>query len=184
MAGLFYFGPMIPREQFEFSKKSNMISIISSIVLGGGAFYYLFEVTKKRNIADYGGLEILALVVSGFAVFAFILSVFRMMDPRPALEINDEGLEIRTNGMRKIFVPWSNIKSSEIGRNVGVKMVSINLHDNDEFIRSSSKIAQYAIKENLKNGLAPVMIPSNQVAATADELVEKINQAIIKKNEA
>ena len=102
------------------------------------------------------------------------LAIFRLLDARPKLVINDSGISDRR--VWSGTIPWGDIESvfrQEIGR---MAYLCLRLKNEDHYVNGLSSMQKKIAEMNRRFGLPPFCVLLSQLGLNADQIEDLVNK--------
>ena len=100
------------------------------------------------------------------------LFVWQIIDRRPRLLMDDEGVLDRTLGLGKI--PWKDIDGAFLKSIRGNDFVCLELKDADKYLNQLSSVKRLAAGANEKLGFTPISLNLSGVSASSEQVLELV----------
>jgi hypothetical protein len=158
----------------ELSKTKVVLMIVGSFAfVAAGAFFLLNaeSIAKELPIDDpwfARGVGIASIVFFGLTG---IMGAKKLSDKRPGLVLNSSGIIDNSSGVAAGFIPWSEIKDTEIYEMYRQKMLIIKVRNPETYIARGSALRRATIRINAKMSGSPIAITSNSLKINFDELL-------------
>jgi hypothetical protein len=118
--------------------------------------------------------KMLVLVYVGIPVFALcaIAALLRLVDPRPALIIDAQGITHRASILSPGAIRWADISRLEKVVSNNQELIAVHLKDVDAFTRNLALPKRLFMRMNAKTGHAPITIPKTILPIGLDPIYE------------
>lgn len=159
------------------SKSKVVLHLVVSIAFVGVA---LFLLAQSAHEPAYRALKMKAVGVLGSVFFlaTAVLSVRTLMDNRPALVIDEEGIIDNSSAVGAGRVLWSEIEAIKVSEIQRQKLLTIIVTDPDKFIRRGSKVRQMLNAANSGLSGSPINISATTLGIGFDELESLLNDGL------
>ena len=123
-----------------------------------------------------GDLYIKGISIIGILFFGLcgIYGLIKLLDSRPGLVINKEGLLDNSSAVSGHLIRWQDIKGFEVEEIKNTKLLFILVNDPQKFLENASRFNRFWMKMNLKTYGTPISISSNALQCNFDELLVMI----------
>ncbi|WP_281235268.1 STM3941 family protein [Flavobacterium gelatinilyticum] len=170
--------------KIELSKKKSFSAVLGSVIfiLLGIQFILNPEQYVSRI---YRNIELIK--IAGFASVSFfglclLFILFKILDKKPALIINENGITDNSNYSSVGLIAWSKIKGIRTQQVMSTKFLLIDVSDPKEFIDKGSRLKASFMKANLKMHGTPVLITSNTLNYNFSDLEKLLHEEWNKYN--
>jgi hypothetical protein len=163
-------------EKFYGNKGANLIILVLALVLTAGSYWfwqYGYHTRLMLKLGRLDGIGFVCLIVFGVVS---ILSIYRILDPRPVLELYPQHLVLRAGITQTLQIPWHHIKTFSEVRNLNMPSIAIELKDIDAFLDENGGKGKLVIRQNAKSGYPPLMIPVSQLEESKERVLKSLNQ--------
>jgi hypothetical protein len=150
-------------ERIEIPQGKFVYWMILAFALG----FIFFGIYLYQETPMLGGVLILFACFIGVKIFRLI------MDPRPRLVLDHEGVEDRNNGMG--LIAWGDITRTSIDISNGQEFINLFVRNEDEYLSRVSKMKRATLKLNKSLGFSPITIAMSGIKMPASELLALIN---------
>jgi hypothetical protein len=155
--------------------------LLSSIVFVIAGLWLLIEQPITDNpiinnpVVKYGAASA-ALLFFGFATIFYLL---KLIDKRPGIVINEEGLFDNSGAVSVGLVPWPDIKRVFIARVMKQEFLIIEVTNPEDYLnRFKNFFKKKGMQYNVKNYGSPVAISTNGLKCDVNELVIIVNERL------
>ena len=99
------------------------------------------------------------------------VAIRKLMQKRPGLMVNLQGVHDQSSGTSAGFVPWKDVSAVQPSFVSGQKFVSLMLHDAQKYSHSGNALQQRLAKLNMSLVGTPINISANTLKINFDELL-------------
>lgn len=100
-----------------------------------------------------------------------VVAVRKMLDKRPGLVLNSEGVVDNASGVSAGLIPWAEVLGTDVFEMQKQKMLIVMVSDPEKYIARGGALRQTMNRANFKMVGSPVAIPSNTLRISFPELV-------------
>ncbi len=159
-------------------------SKLALFLLGAAAFVavgvWMFSVAWTGESDEYP--PSLLFVFGTLAILFFgaglMWGLVRLVAPKPAVLLDNEGLHDHASLTSAGFIPWSEIElvvNLSMGRQ---RMLSIQVRDPETLVARTSGLKRLALRANLKMSTTPFHIPQTLLPIRVKELEKEIDRTL------
>ncbi|EHB56690.1 MULTISPECIES: STM3941 family protein [Paenibacillus] len=144
---------------------------VTKILLGSLFFVALGIFMLYAGLAD----RLIVLVIAGFICTVFfgamlVFSTSKLVQRKPALVINDEGIIDRSSYVSVGAIPWNEIKSIDIYQVMNERFIGIEVHHPDEILARLPEWKQKLMRMNKRMTNATVHLSASGLSCNLNEL--------------
>ncbi|SEG04355.1 STM3941 family protein [Sphingobacterium lactis] len=170
-------------EQIEIplSKRKMILTLLGAcvfVVLGG---LFVLNPQKFTSIIMRNPIVILISGIASILFFGIVgISIFRkLLDKKPGLIINHEGVNDNSSGVSAGFIPWSDIREIKVSHVFNQKFLLFIVNNPEDYLdKIKNPLKRSAMKMNYKSYGSPISISSTVLQTNFDDLskvlVEKL----------
>lgn len=117
------------------------------------------------------------------AVFIF----YKLLDVKPGLILDDEGIHDNSNASSAQLIKWEQVKGIRIKQVMSTKFILIDIHDPQGFMANIGGLKKRLMMGNYKMYGTPVSITSSSLKCNTDYLFKVISERMMsehKRNES
>lgn len=125
-------------------------------------------------------LKVILGIAVGISMVACLYLVRAMVAKRPALVIDDKGIDDSSSFISPGYIEWSEVMAAEI-RDYGNSgpLISVTVRNADAVIAGSrSAIRRWAMRFNRNRGFGVIVISTRTVKCAPDDLLAEINRRL------
>lgn len=156
------------------NKKQEIRDSISTLILLLISIYTLIRLLEEIKVIY---LIIIIILIVFFGV-GFIFNISGVLNIRPLLSIDEDGITDRSCISSVGLIPWKEIEVIYVEGNQHQRNIGIKLYNLDEFINKVSFLKGINIKINLMRKHAPVSINLDTVDKELYEVVELLQRRL------
>jgi hypothetical protein len=150
------------------------ILLLSSLAFVAGGILILAMPTSEPG--SLAGQRLAGWSSTIFFGGCALIFVWQLIDSRPRLIIDDDGIYDRTLGIGRI--PWSDIRGAylrSISKNV---FICLELRDSEHYVRRTNAVKRALAGANAALGFTPISLNLSGVAADPGDILELILKSI------
>ncbi len=174
------FNPALQQIQIPFSKNKLVLLLIVSIIFVVIGVFMLITPHKTGDNSIYNNpVFVISFGTIGSILFIATAALFitHLLDSKPGLIINDEGINL--NLYIKDYIKWAEIQQLGITQIGAAKLILVYLKQPEAFIAKQNSFFKKRIMSlNYKLSGTPVSITSNSLKCGFDELYTLLNQKL------
>jgi hypothetical protein len=175
------------RIEIKLSKRKALLTLLGAVA---------FVVLGTLMISDAGDQHRyppIVLIVTGYASIIFfgtagLFISYKLLDFKPGLIIDDEGIHDNSNASSANLIKWEQIKGIGIEQVMSTRFLLIDIHDPKDFMASVGGAKKKLMMGNYKMYGTPISIISNSLKCDTDYLYRIISERMIsehaKRNDA
>lgn len=165
----------LPRLEVALSKKKMGLSILYDLVLFGAGIY-LFIISNQFTSLLIWVLRISALIGVVFFGFSLLFFLIKLMDRKPGLILDQEGLVDNADVLNAGRINWDNMVSVEPKQSMGQQILLLKLHEPEQVLQAQPWIKKIFMQWNQWIHGTPVTLSSAALEMDQEKLLELINQ--------
>ncbi|WP_054957251.1 STM3941 family protein [Paenibacillus dakarensis] len=112
-------------------------------------------------------IGIISMIFFGFGMFYFIS---RMINKKPSLIVNDEGITDQSSYIEAGVIPWGEIKNIELYSYINQRMIGIQLHHPEKFMSKQKGFKKLLMRANQGLVNTPINIAESGLPISIDQL--------------
>jgi len=105
-----------------------------------------------------------------------LVAVWQIIDTRPRLIIDDEGILDRTLGVG--CIPWSEIQGASLRSIHGNDFICLELQDHEKYLQRTTAVKRALAGANSALGFTPISLNLSGIAVDATDILELIIKRI------
>lgn len=105
-----------------------------------------------------------------------VVFVRQIVDSRPRLVIDDDGIHDRTLGIGRI--PWSDVRGAYLRSIHDSAFICLELRDSDQYLQRTNAVKRALASANAALGFTPISLNLSGVAADPNDVLELIIKRI------
>jgi hypothetical protein len=150
------------------------------IALGSAAFVVLgvglILISGGESFHDAWMMRLAGAASIAFFGLVFVTVVPKLLDPRPGLVIDKDGILDNSSALSAGMVPWAEITGFEVTTVKSQTFLTILLANPDRFVERGGPIGRFVKRMNRKLYGSPVQISARTLAIGFDQLVALVEQ--------
>jgi hypothetical protein len=162
------------------NSKSKTTKIIFGCIVFVIISIWMWTYAETQTSHSPIALKIYSVIGISFFGSGLILGLIKLFDKRPGLIIDKEGIQNYMSISKGIFVSWKDIDRFETIRIASTKILLVFVCNPDKIIASESKWKQKIMKNNYRKHGTPITLGSGTLQIDFDELLEILNEGLIK----
>lgn len=119
---------------------------------------------------------IIGFISVGFFGLCLIYCLYRLMNKRPSIIINGDGIMDNSSYIGGGLLKWSDIQDVVLYEFMGQRFIGLKLHDIERFMAQQSGMKKALIRMNKRMINMPVNIPQSGVRMPLDQLYTLIKE--------
>ncbi len=153
------------------------------VLLSGGVSLFLIgRSLLSRLDGDRSLIAIGILLFIGTVMLLLLINSIRaLLDKRPALIVDAQGVHDFVSSARPGLIPWSNIKEVAAKRLSGTDVIAVMLHDDAGILENVSGFRRSLTENSLKRTGSPIALPVKFMDARQDELLRVLSEGLQQK---
>lgn len=155
------------------SKSKMILTFLGSLIFVLIGIWFLLNPPKSNHW--FFGNEIVIFVFGLAAILFFGLvavTIFRkLLDKKPGLIINSQGIIDNSSGISAGLIPWTDIQQIKTVQVMSQRFLMFTVKNPQDYLdKASTTLKRNAMKVNYKTYGAPISISSNALKINFDEL--------------
>lgn len=160
--------------------KGKLIKGLSGSVIFVAVSIWILSIDQSNsrsmlsNPAVKYGVAITGIVFFGFLAGVF---VFKLMDKKPGMVIDENGIIDNSGGLAAGFIPWTDIKAFTIAKVMKQQFLVIAVKNPEYYINNQkSVLKRKGMQYNLSNYGSPIAISTNTLKCNLPELMNMLEE--------
>ncbi|CAM4442031.1 STM3941 family protein [Paenibacillus tarimensis] len=157
------------REIVEYPSTGKLLKLLlaSLVFVALGAVFIVVGTSEEDRSL---GMTLAGIVTVAFFGACLLYFVYRLINRKPSLIINDEGIEDNSSYTGGGKIRWEEIREIMLYEMMGQKFIGLKLYDEAAYLKRQSGFKKWLMKVNSGMVQAPVNVPQNGVKMKLDAL--------------
>lgn len=147
-----------------------LVLLLASLGFVAGGVFILAMPAPKRGLHANKSLAGWSSII--FFGGCALVAAWELVDSRPRLIIDDEGIYDRTLGVGRI--PWSDIRNAYLRSIHENDFICLELRDSDDYLQRTNAVKRALASANAALGFTPISLNLSGVAADSNDILELI----------
>lgn len=160
------------------SKAKLAVGIAGSITFITLGYLMITDDFEKYNTPFTRGVGIVCIVFFGIAL---LFSLYKLMDKKPGLIIDEDGITDNSGAVNAGLIEWKDIISIDVKKIISTDLLIIHVNDPDKYINRAGRQKAWLMRRSMGLYGTPINISSTALKYNFDELY-KLLQVNIKKH--
>lgn len=159
-------------------KQKITLLLIGSVIFTALCAWMAIAAADTRGNLSINSFILQTLGVLGFLFFGActIYAYQKMIDDRPGLIIDRNGITDNSSAIAVGLVEWKDIRGIRVKKTGTNRFIMIDLDDPEKYISRASGLPRLAMQANLKFYGSPLAISSNTLNYDFEDLVEVLQE--------
>jgi hypothetical protein len=150
-----------------------LLLLVSLAFVAGGFFILAMPASRGKSVKEKQLLGWTTIVFFGGCALVF---VWQLIDSRPRIIIDDDGIYDRTLGVGRI--PWPEIQDAYVRSISGNDFICLELLDAERYVQRTNPVRRALAGMNSALGFTPITLNISCLAADSNDLLELILKRI------
>jgi len=146
-----------------------MLAVGSLVFVAAG--FFLVTHPELQGVWEARIAGAIGIVLSMVAFFYFLS---RLLHPRPALILRDDGIVDEASGVAAGFIPWSEIASVHVATIQKQKALCFVLYHPEGLLSQQSAAKRFLMQANMSLVGAPMTVPMDGLTMPGDQLLVEV----------
>lgn len=155
------------------SKKKLILTLLGSLMFVAIGLWMVIARPSSNHFFFSNPALVLGAGVAGILFFGFVAVkvIPKLMDKKPGLIINSNGITDNSSGVSAGFIPWADIEDIRLAQVFNQRFLLIMVNNPEQYInRASNAITRKLITSNYSSYGSPISISSHALQMDFDQL--------------
>lgn len=166
------------RIEIKLSKRKTLLTFLGAVAFVVVGIWMINEADNQHRYPPTafmatGYISIIFFGAAGLFIF------YKLLDFKPGLVIDDEGIHDNSNASSAQLVKWGQIKGIKVEQVMSTKFILIDIHDPKGFMANFGGLKKKLLMGNYKMYGTPISIISNSLKCDTDYLFKVISERMV-----
>ena len=168
-----------PKFDVPISKGKTLLMILGALAfVACGIWLWNLEDTDTRHYPGY--VKVVSVACIGFFGFCASIGAVKLLDRRPGLSLDEEGITDNSSGFSAGRIKWKDIEGIDTTKIKSTRLLLIFVKDPQAYLSKMNPIKKMMMTLSIRMYGTPFCISSNSLSCDYDTLVSLIESRINK----